>query len=1093
MDPERFKKVCELFAKVRELPEAERARILGEFSEDAELLEEMSGLIDAYAHPLNLEPIRDAQDSGHTATLSDDNGAQPTAAPHLIHIDGYDILRRLDEGGQGAVYQALQRSTRRKVAVKILREGVMASQSAKKRFEREIELVAQLRHPNIISVIDSGCTTEGHPYFAMDYVRGLRVDEYIREKKPTLEDALKLFCIVCEAIQYAHQRAIIHRDLKPSNILVDTDGSPRVLDFGLAKWIGGASGTLISISQNIMGTLPYMSPELTRGNPDEIDTRTDVYALGVILFEMLTGHYPYPVTGDIAEVILHITHTPPSSPSRCWTPESGITRRTARIVRASQCPIDDELQTIVLRSLAKEPERRYQSAGEFARDINRYMSGEAIEAKRDSKLYVLRKTLAAYKRGVAIAILGVALLTTGAFSATNWITSHNQEIASNHLNRAIRLISTREDLADARAHLTAASHSAPDDPKTHLWLGFLTAFEGLQKPTESKPHALAAARDELMIADTKARDGSQDPTSLATSSAALRFAAKLLLLENPDSDMANEFLDRAASIPSDSPALLPLYDSNHDSLFEDLPNGNSPDIENLAVDRDATIHRYLPALVTSLNPMHAKTVNTYVINLIFDPLFIVNDSLQCVQNPAMVDNIDQGENVTMVHLKEGLTWHDNEPLTAADIEFSWNTIPSGHFEHEQDVVSDVEAIGPLTVAFHHDPGTTYWELRVPIVPQHRFEELISNNECTSPDDCHAMFGKDFFDLVGNGPYTVHDDSSLTTMIKLQRWADYFGDKPHIKTVVFDIANHKHDERVSLLEHGELDATELTSEQFRWHVNGDSFEPHIRKYNINRHSYAYICWNIDNPLFSSRTVRRALAMAMDLGQISGHWHGHLYPQCFGIDSRLTTLDDTQQVSYRLDHDRDTARTLLEKEGWIRVDDEFRSAGDSFAFTLLVHNGSTETLRIMKDLKSQLGAFGITMKISEVSWSTLTARRESGEFDAYVSAVVNSPNLADIQQRWRSDAEYNYGHYSNEEVDDLFDRARTASDDERPAIYRTINEIIYGDQPYAFLWTRPRLWALNKELRGVKVTSMGILGFHPGPRAWWLPIVSSIDPQ
>ncbi len=347
---------------------------------------------------------------GATVSAPGDKAAATTSPGYTPQIEGYEIVRELSRGGQGVVYQALQRSTKRKVAIKVLLEGPYASKSARKRFEREIELIAQLRHPNIISIFHSGTTPENRQFYVMDYVRGMPLHRYVREKKLALEDTLKLFGTVSEAVQFAHQKGIIHRDLKPTNILVEADGTPKVMDFGLAKLLAGPVETLVSISQEVLGTLPYMSPEQARGNPDEIDTRTDIYALGVILYELLTGHYPYPVVGQVVEVLRHITDTPPTPPSRSWKPDSGITQRTSKKVRAGQCPIDDEVQTIVLRALSKERERRYQSAGELARDVGHYLAGEPIEAKRDSGWYVIKKTVRRYKVAVSVALLFVTLL-----------------------------------------------------------------------------------------------------------------------------------------------------------------------------------------------------------------------------------------------------------------------------------------------------------------------------------------------------------------------------------------------------------------------------------------------------------------------------------------------------------------------------------------------------------------------------------------------------------------------------------------------------------------------------------------------------------
>src|SRR5262249_26160901 len=149
------------------------------------------------------------------------------------------------------------------------------------------------------AVFDSGVTPDDHQYYVMDYVRGLPITQYIRQQQLPLDEALRLFNTVCLAVSHAHQRGIIHRDLKPSNILIDADGTPRILDFGLAKTLAGGQESVFSQTGQVLGTLPYMSPEQTSGNPDAIDTRSDVYSLGIILYEMLTGVSPYPVDGPL--------------------------------------------------------------------------------------------------------------------------------------------------------------------------------------------------------------------------------------------------------------------------------------------------------------------------------------------------------------------------------------------------------------------------------------------------------------------------------------------------------------------------------------------------------------------------------------------------------------------------------------------------------------------------------------------------------------------------------------------------------------------------------------------------------------------------
>jgi WD40 repeat protein len=363
----------------------------------------------AQAETLLTPAALDAAESTEAAT--------PPALPHGDSIPGYEILREIHRGGQGVVYQAVQKSTNRKVAIKVMREGPFAGTGDKARFEREVQILGQLQHPNIVAVHDSG-SAAGSFYFVMDYISGQPLDVYLAgaaekehgakgSKGPgrvglSIDSTLKLFAKICEAVNAAHLRGVIHRDLKPGNIRIDAQGEPHVLDFGLAKVAGGPMGlgelAAMTLTGQFVGSLPWSAPEQAEGAPSKIDTRTDVYSLGVVLYQMLTGKFPYEVVGNMRDVLDRIMNAEPVKPS------------TLGGASASRRRINDEVETIVLKCLSKERERRYQTGGELARDIQHYLAGEAIEAKRDSAFYMLKKQLRRYKGPAAVAATFVVLL-----------------------------------------------------------------------------------------------------------------------------------------------------------------------------------------------------------------------------------------------------------------------------------------------------------------------------------------------------------------------------------------------------------------------------------------------------------------------------------------------------------------------------------------------------------------------------------------------------------------------------------------------------------------------------------------------------------
>ena len=323
---------------------------------------------------------------------------QPQPAP--THVGKYRIVREIGHGGMGTVYEAEQSQPRRTVALKLLHPSI-SSIRITERFLRESELLARLDHPNIARVFEAGTFDDRlgvSPYFAMEFIKdALPITKYAEEMSLSVRARIELFLPVCAAVHYGHQRGVIHRDLKPGNILVGgTDHRPTVIDFGVARTIGAdqSLASLETAAHEIIGTLRYMSPEQCSGNANEVDVRCDVYALGVVLYETLMGRLPYEFKStSLFEIPRVISEVPP--------------RRLAP-------GYDNDLDTIVLMALEKSRERRYQSVSDLAGDLRRYLHGEPIEAKRDRKWYVLRKTMKRHRAAVGVAAGVVTILAASA-------------------------------------------------------------------------------------------------------------------------------------------------------------------------------------------------------------------------------------------------------------------------------------------------------------------------------------------------------------------------------------------------------------------------------------------------------------------------------------------------------------------------------------------------------------------------------------------------------------------------------------------------------------------------------------------------------
>jgi serine/threonine protein kinase/Tfp pilus assembly protein PilF len=393
-------------------------------------------------------------------------GEAAPAAGEFPAIEGYDLIKEIGRGGMGVVYQALQASTKRIVALKVMLAGPFASSSGRRRFDREVELAARLQHRSIVRVLEGGRVAQ-QPYYAMDYVDGVPLNRHLATSSIQVRTTLALFAELCEAIEYAHGHGVVHRDLKPANVLIDNEGMPHILDFGLAKATDQADNeegptTCISLPGQVVGTLFYLSPEQAAGTPQEIDSRTDVYTLGVMLFEALTGSLPFDIAGRPSRVIQRILEDPPIRP----TSLSDL--------------VDAELETIVLKALEKDQARRYQSAKELAEDIRRYLEGEPVLARRPSSLYVLRKKFAKHRLAAALGAVVVALSLTSLLAGLWW----RQHELANARRTALACQEVLDDGATSSAVRSAEAlfERHPELPEARLILAqVLFRNEGLPR------------------------------------------------------------------------------------------------------------------------------------------------------------------------------------------------------------------------------------------------------------------------------------------------------------------------------------------------------------------------------------------------------------------------------------------------------------------------------------------------------------------------------------------------------------------------------------------------------------------------------------
>ena len=412
-----------------------------------------------------LDKLVTESDSDHAETHELFRGLRGAQSVPGVRLDGggefegFRILREIGRGGMGVVYAAEQQRPKRTVALKLLRSGFV-SRRMLRRFEHEAHLLGRLQHPGIAQVFEAG-TAQTHdgpqPYFVMELIEGQRITDYCTAHALDTRARLELFCRVCDAVRHAHQKGIIHRDLKPGNIfIVDDPGrsphaQPKVLDFGVARATetDGESITTQTRAGQLVGTIPYMSPEQVAGDPQEMDTRSDVYALGVVLYELLSGRLPYDL-------------------KHCSIPEAArrIQDETPERLGALDRSYRGEIEIMVAKALDKDRTRRYQSAAALGADIRHYLAGEPIDARRDSAIYVLRKNLRRY-RGVSASVL-VFLISLSGFAVYAGFQAQRERDARQQAESARTDEQAQRRLAEAGAAAAAKQAARADAVKEFL-------------------------------------------------------------------------------------------------------------------------------------------------------------------------------------------------------------------------------------------------------------------------------------------------------------------------------------------------------------------------------------------------------------------------------------------------------------------------------------------------------------------------------------------------------------------------------------------------------------------------------------------------
>lgn len=545
------------------------------------------------------------------------------------------------------------------------------------------------------------------------------------------------------------------------------------------------------------------------------------------------------------------------------------------------------------------------------------------------------------------------------------------------------------------------------------------------------------------------------------------------------------------------PAKDPLV--NPPSLTEVAPADASQ------IAEDETLVRNVEGNPSNLNPLFmSSTFEFYFADALFTGLFSFDEKLAWRVNEEFVEKFEESSDHLSytVTMKPDLTWHDGHPFTAEDVCYSWkqildDNVPCPAVKPGTEEIADCQVLDPRTVKLVHKSAlpTNCWNATFPVIPKHLYEKDKAKNADLKTGDYYEKLNRA---PVGNGPWKFVEWITNDKIV-LERWDDYKGKKPHFKRMVFRIIPDANTQFLTFNKE-EIDEFKMEAKQFATQsLEGSDFAKVGVKFKNPQWAYQYMGWNMDgsNPFFSDLKVRQAMAHACDIPRVNRDLNYNLTVPSYGVFAQdHPSFNPDVKI---LEFDPDKASRLLDEAGWKQdaARDGWRyktidGAPVKFEFTLLVPQGAAILRDTAAIFQEDLKSIGIQMETQILEWATFQERVRKHEFQASIAAWGTGTDPDTMWNLWRSDQYVkdgttgrNYGGYKNARVDELFELGRKEFDPEkRKGLYREMQKLIYDDQPYLFLWSRPTLWAVNKRLHGIVGSPRGIFNFDPSFMAWWV---------